>query len=388
MLAFSSAIRPFSSSGGNFNCVVVYFWAMPFIERLINFNKNHRVLSHFLFWICLYLLLMVRFDPYDRYNHTLWYDMLDWAICISSAALYAYYISYRFIPRLFKSQRYFPIILEFILFSYIIAAAMRIIVVHFLEPLTRKPPFGQEPVLEILFDLVTLFHGYLLHIIAISFFFVFIKLVKDQYLGNKRTLQLEKQKSDSELAALKAQLNPHFLFNTLNNIYSLTLLKSPAAPEAVAKLSSILDHLLYRCGDTYVPVSKEIMLLQNYIGLEKMRYDERLQVSFRHHTDKDAGIAPLILLSLVENAFKHGAGEDAGNPVIDINLQLENNSFLFEVSNSVQAPKEKTSNDRIGLANIRKQLELIYAGIHTFKTSLRDGRFTASLQINLPGDQP
>jgi sensor histidine kinase YesM len=361
---------------------------MPFIERLINFNKRHRVLSHFLFWICLYVLLMFRFDPYDRYNHTLWYDMLDWGICISVSALYAYYISYRFIPRLFNSQRYFPIILEFIVLSYIIAAAMRIVVVHFLEPITRKAPFNQEPVLEILFDVGTLFHGYLLHIIAISFFFVFIKLVKDQYQGNKRTLQLEKQKSDSELAALKAQLNPHFLFNTLNNIYSLTLLKSPAAPEAVAKLSNILDHLLYRCGDMYVPVSKEIMLLQNYIDLEKMRYDERLQVNFRHHTDRDAGIAPLILLSLVENAFKHGAGEDAGNPVIDINLHLENNSFLFEVSNSVQAPKEKGSNERIGLANIRKQLELIYPGIHTFKTSLQDGRFTASLQINLPGDQP
>jgi sensor histidine kinase YesM len=345
------------------------------------------VLSHILFWMCLYLLFLFRFDPYERYKHNLPYNMLDWFICMTLSAIYAYYISYRFIPRLMRSQSYFLVILECIAFSYIISAVFRIIVVHFLEPIIRKPPFSQEPVSEILLDLMTLFHGYFLHMLAISFFFVFTKMVKDQYLGNKRALQLEKQKSESELLALKAQLNPHFLFNTLNNIYSLTLLQSPAAPGAVARLSDILDHLLYRCSDMYIPISKEITLLQNYIELEKMRYDERLQVNFNQFTDKDSKIAPLILLSLVENAFKHGAGEDAGNPVIDINLQLKDNIFFFEVSNSAIAPKEKNENDRIGLANIRKQLELVYPEVHTFKTRLQDGRFTASLHIQLPGTE-
>ncbi len=345
------------------------------------------MLSHILFWVCLFLVFAFRFDPYDRYNHSLWNDMLDWSTFILLAAIYAYYISYRFIPGLTRSHRYGPAIIECIVFTYIISAGSRIIAVHFLEPITRKPPFTQEPVTEILLDIMTLFHGYFLHMLAISFFFVFIKLVKDQYLANKKALQLEKQKSESELATLKAQLNPHFLFNTLNNIYSLTLLKSPSAPGAVARLSDILDHLLYRCSDLYVPVSKEITLLQNYIGLEKMRYDERLEVNFIHHTDQDALIAPLILLSLVENAFKHGAGEDAGNPVIDITLRLKNNVFFFEISNSEIVPKEKNDTERIGLANIRKQLELIYSGVHTFKTSLQDGRFIATLQIQLPKEK-
>ncbi len=359
---------------------------MPLIERIISFNKKHRVLSHILFWMCLYLLFLFRFDPYNRYDHNLLNNILDWFIFMFFSALYAYCISYRFIPRLIRSKNYLAVILECIFLSYLICALLRITVVHFLEPITRTPPFNQEPVSEILLDVMTLFHGYFLHMLAISFFFVFIKMVKDQYLGNKRALQLEKQKSESELTALKAQLNPHFLFNTLNNIYSLTLLKSPAAPEAVARLSDILDHLLYRCSEMYVPVSKEIALLQNYIELEKMRYDERLQVHFNYSTDKDSKIAPLILLSLVENAFKHGAGEDINSPVIDIDLQLKNNIFFFEVSNSVLVQKEKKENERIGLANIRKQLELIYPEVHTFKTCLQNGRFTASLQVHINRD--
>lgn len=357
---------------------------MPFIERLINFNSRHRVLSHILFWVALYLLLLARFDPYERYDYPITSEMIDTLFCIVFAIGYAYFMSYRIIPRLIRAHHYFPVILEYILVSYAVSALSRITVVHILEPITRPPPFEQEPIPEILFDLMKLFRSYYLHILSISFFFIFSKLVKDQYNSNQRNLELEKQKAESELAALRGQLNPHFLFNTLNNIYSLTLLKSPAAPQAVARLSDILDHLLYRCGGLYVPISKEILLLQNYIELEKLRYDERLKVNFKHNVDKDSEIAPLILLSLVENAFKHGAGEDAGSPVIDINLELKGNIFSFVVTNPVTSLKEKKDNEKIGLANIRKQLELIYPEVHTFKTDLQNGRFTASLQIILP----
>lgn len=360
---------------------------MPLIERLIQFSNKHRLLSHFLFWLGLYILFLLRYDPYDKYNNTLFNDMLDWGVCVVISALAAYYISYRFIPGLMRSQRYLMLIIECIFFSYILSAILRITVVYFIEPMMRKPPVTQESVSEILTDTVALFHGYFLDILSIAFFFVFTKMVKDQYLGNKRSLELEKQKSESELAALKAQLNPHFLFNTLNNIYSLTLTKSPAAPGAVARLSDILDHLLYRCSEMYVPVSKEITLLQNYIEMEKMRYDDRLHVNFTHHTDYDGKIAPLILLSLVENAFKHGAGEDAGNPVIDINLRISNHIFFFQVSNSFVKQENTNENERIGLNNIRKQLELVYPGVHSFNTTVENGHFTATLQIQLTGKQ-
>ncbi len=356
---------------------------MPFIERLISFSSRHRVLSHILFWTGLFMVLFFRFDPYGRNHDPLTSEALDTSFCISFAMMYAYFLAYRIIPRLIKSHHYLRLVIEFIGVSYLLSALFRITVVHVLEPLVRQRPFAQESIQEILVDVVKLFHSYYLYMLAISFFFVFIKLVKKQYQSNKRELQLEKQKAESELTALKGQLNPHFLFNTLNNIYSLTLLQSPAAPQAVARLSEILDHLLYRCDSMYIPISKEIALLQNYIELEKLRYDDRLQVNFRHSTDKDADIAPLILLSLVENAFKHGAGEDAGSPVIDIRLELKDNIFSFDVTNTVAPREEKAGTEGIGLVNIRKQLELIYPEVHTFKTTLQEGRFTASLQLFL-----
>ncbi len=159
---------------------------------------------------------------------------------------------------------------------------------------------------------------------------------------NKRALDLEKQKADIELMALKAQLNPHFLFNTLNNIYSLSVMQSPRTSPAIARLSEILDTLLYRSGGMYVPVSQEIALLQNYIELEKLRYDDRLVVTFDHHTTDDAGIAPLILLSLAENAFKHGAGEDAGSPEIHINLHQHQDQLTFTISNTFRAQENRS----------------------------------------------
>jgi LytS/YehU family sensor histidine kinase len=113
---------------------------------------------------------------------------------------------------------------------------------------------------------------------------------------------------------LKTQLNPHFLFNTLNNIYVLSLENSEKTQKSIEKLSKILDHVLFRCNTKYVSLSSEIELLENYIELEKLRYDDRLQINFNNHIEQDVKIAPLILLSLVENAFKHGAGEDSVSP--------------------------------------------------------------------------
>ncbi len=132
-----------------------------------------------------------------------------------------------------------------------------------------------------------------------------------------------------------------------------------------------------------MPVSTEITLLQNYISLEKLRYDERLVVNFNHTIDEDLDIAPLILLSIVENAFKHGAGEDIGSPTINIDLRLNKNSFYFMVSNTC-VPKESKEVDQIGLGNIRKQLELIYPKNHEFSTTVNGTSFVTLLTINLP----
>lgn len=362
---------------------------MPQVERIVNFINRHKLLSHFLFWTVVYLLMLAKDNPY-RVSTLYDEERLPLLRLIPSDLLnvffsmeMAYFYSYWILPRLFKARRYWSIILEFLVGSYLISATARVLVVHVLEPLTRPRPFAQESLWEIFTDPHKLFWGYYLFNVSIAIMFIFMKLMKDQYEANRRTLTLEKQHSEMELTALKAQLNPHFLFNTLNNIYALSLLQSPQTSPSIARLSEILDHLLYRSSSMYVPVSQEIALLQNYIALETLRYDERLKVSFDHEIERDVQIAPLILLSVVENAFKHGAGEDAGSPEIAISLAQQGNAFRFTVKNSFYASPESANGNKIGLANIRKQLLLVYPKQHTFSTTCEQQMFIADLHIQL-----
>lgn len=356
---------------------------MPLIEKIVNFSIRYRVLAHVLFWLAVYILQTGSFDPYDPYESPFSKHMINSLFYTLFAIAAAYFLAYRILPQLLKAHNYFYVTLEFLAGAYVIGACSRLLVVYVLEPMVRTGPFSQESVGEILTDLPKLFWSYFIQTGSLAFVFIFLKLVKDQYLNNKRTLELEKQKSDSELKALKAQLNPHFLFNTLNNIYSLSLMNAPQTSGSIARLSEILDHLLYRSSGTYVPVSQEIALVHNYIELEKLRYDDRLQVNFQHTTDRDVNIAPLLLLSLVENAFKHGAGEDAGSPVISIQLQQVKNTLSIEITNTFRPAPEKDEGLRIGLANIRKQLELIYPASHTFDTYATGNTYIARLHITL-----
>jgi LytS/YehU family sensor histidine kinase len=295
----------------------------------------------------------------------------------------SYFVAYMIIPRLLSTKSYYSIVFYFLAGSYIICICSRASVVYLLEPLIRKPPFGQESLLEIMTDLPKLTVHYFVQTFSMVWIFALMKLIKDQYVTQQRGLAMEKEKVQSELQVLKAQLNPHFLFNTLNNIYLLSLVNSPVTSKSIAGLSEILDHVLYRCGSKHVPLSEEIKLIENYIDLERLRYNDRLSVSFNHQTDQDAGIVPLVLLSLVENAFKHGAGENTGAPVIVIDLELRNGNFRFEISNSFSPEPQEDKTERIGLANIRKQLELLYGENYELKITALDGVFRAILDINL-----
>ncbi|MFB9080350.1 sensor histidine kinase [Flavobacterium procerum] len=353
----------------------------PF-EKLISFASAYRITAHVIFWTAIFIMFFTTNTSSDPHElrvdvlYTLYYEVFS----ITAA----YFLSYRILPRLMTPQNHSWVWAELIIGSYLISVIARIVMIYYLETFVRKGDFNQEPISEILTDIPTLIGAYLLHIFSLSLFFVFIKLIKDQYIIQKRSLLLEKQKAETELKILKAQLNPHFLFNTLNNIYSLSIINSPITSQSIAVLSEILDCILYRCSSTYVPISQEITLIDNYISLEKLRYDERLSVTFNHHTDQNRSIAPLILLSLVENAFKHGAGEDVGSsPRIEIDLKLLNNNFEFTIRNSINNIESEVESGKIGLNNITQQLDKIYPGNYTFNVTKTDADFTAQLKINL-----
>lgn len=205
------------------------------------------------------------------------------------------------------------------------------------------------------------------------------------YIKLKQSAQrLRIEKQEAELNYLKSQTNPHFLFNTLNNIYSLARDKSDLAPESILRLSKILRFMLYETSGSYIAIEKELKILSDYIELEKLRYDDSLNVNYNYDIeDMKQSLPPLLLIPLVENAFKHGVSETRNQPFVDIHLEVKNRQLTFTVKNSVDGlNRENEVKENIGLSNLRRQLELLYSD-YNLTTTLEKSFFIALLKINL-----
>lgn len=217
------------------------------------------------------------------------------------------------------------------------------------------------------------------------FFFGIIRHIHDFIKLKQKAQQLLIDKQQAELNYLKSQTNPHFLFNTLNNIYSLSKDKSDLAPESILRLSKILRFMLYETGGEYISVEQEIKIISDYIALEKLRYDDSLRVSFKYEVqDMKQPLPPLLLIPLVENAFKHGASETINQPFVDIYLRIDRQHLTFFVKNSAEEafPGERSGKENIGLSNLRRQLELLYSD-YDLSVQQEGSVFTAILKINL-----
>jgi len=201
-----------------------------------------------------------------------------------------------------------------------------------------------------------------------------------------RIEELEKEQMANELKFLKAQINPHFLFNTLNNLYSYVVNESPKAPDMIMRLSGILDYVLYKSQIKQVPIREELTTIENFLGLERIRYGDRLKVEYESKGDMGTPISPLILLSIIENAFKHGASGDIESPLIKIIIKAENHQIHGQVWNTKSKYNGELNDgykEGIGLSNIKRQLNLIYPDSH--KISVIDGldSFEVNVQINV-----
>lgn len=217
------------------------------------------------------------------------------------------------------------------------------------------------------------------------FFFGVIRHIYDHLKLRQTAQQLRIEKQEAELNYLKSQTNPHFLFNTLNNIYSLAKDKSDLAPESILRLSKILRFMLYETGGAYIGIEQEIKIIDDYIALEKLRYDDSLSVQFKYAIeDPKLPIPPLLLIPLVENAFKHGVSETRNQPFIDIQLSANQQQLAFLVKNSTdKVPEaERAVKENIGLSNLRRQLELLYRD-YELSVQQAESVFTTRLNINL-----
>jgi len=216
-----------------------------------------------------------------------------------------------------------------------------------------------------------------------------IKLVKQWYQNQQLEQEKKQEKLESELKMLKSQVQPHFLFNTLNNIYALALKRSENTSDVVLKLSEILSYLLYECEAAEVFLSREVEMINNYISLEKIRYGERLDIEFK--TDGNltgVKIAPHLLLPFIENSFKHGAGKLRKDAYIKIYLEIDKNDLNFTLENNKPQldTKEEKASHGIGLQNVKRRLELIYPKQHELDIESQSERFVVKLKLILSND--
>lgn len=341
------------------------------------FFKNQG-LKHLLFWLCVYAYFIgtANMNYYSGYEEV----TEHFSIYIVCQIIVAYSCLYFLIPTFLTPKKHFQFVLSLILQL----AAVFVLFVGFHE-YYHQPNFFKI-VNGVTYDSNKMFWEKLLNPrifigkSAIILTPTILLVIAQFYKAQQSYLQYNEQKTANELAALKHQLNPHFLFNTLNNLYALSINKSDKAPEVIAKLSEMLDYMLYGCEDNYVILDKEIELIENYLALEKLRYDERVDINFTKDVATNAKIAPLILLTFIENAFKHGVSQELKKASILIKIAIEEDTIQFNITNSIASNKFSNNKETIGLINIKKQLDLLYLddyalrineGTHHFKVHLK-----------------
>lgn len=211
-----------------------------------------------------------------------------------------------------------------------------------------------------------------------------IHLFRRQFRSRLRETELQREKIETELKYLKGQINPHFLFNTLNNIYALARKGSEQTAESIMKLSKLMRFMLYEAGHPTILLTEELKLMQDYIALEKLRYNDQLVVTYKESIDNpNQHIAPLLLIHFVENAFKHGTSESRQAPYINIDIALRNHMLQVSIANSRGPGYQQGAALPIGMTNIRRQLELLYPN-HDLAIDHQSDRFSVNLRIPLP----
>ena len=383
----------------------------PFAQDFILSNRpRHRIARHSAFWLVFIVFSAVTygFIPISmgipaKFGIPVWTVFAvafgDAVLFTLNHALLAYLIIYFLLPRFFFRSRYLALFAGLVccvLFSVLVSVVVSNYLVNLFHSVvsnlaasvpglnTNTPqndPFANRNAFA-----VALMAG-LRGGITIAGFATATKLGKYYYLKQQSLMQTEKEKLTAELQLLKAQVHPHFLFNTLNNLYALTLRKSDGAPEMVLKLSGLLSYMLYECNATEVPLEKEIRMLENYVDLEKLRYGSRLDVSLNFTGDiRGKTITPLLLIPFVENAFKHGSSEQLEQAWISLDLAVEGNRMSFKLVNSKDASANPSGGaGGIGLANVRKRLELIHANNYELKITPQEETFLVYLSLELGG---
>jgi two-component system, LytTR family, sensor kinase len=300
-------------------------------------------------------------------------------ILLPLKVLVAYFAMYVFLPSILnEKKRFIPALLGLMGIVGISVILDRVIYCFYVAPVVyervqgRPTPFGIMNTWLALLDLA-----------PIAALAVVIKFVRIQFRSREKERSLMKAKLETELKFLRNQTNPHFLFHTLESIYTLALRKSDDTPEVIMKLSKLLNFMLYESRNATIGMGDEMQMLDNYIELESIRFDGKREIDFIREIDNEyEQIAPLLLLSLVQHAFWRGDSESLTESYIEIDIKLQSGVLLVAIETPRGEADRLMPDDNAGLSNIRRQIELLYTD---YSLDIEDGNdlFKAGLAINL-----
>lgn len=351
------------------------------MRNLIFSNRLfYRVARHVLFWTSR-IIFITSYNCLDNYRFDINFFQnllisLQYIVILAllSDIAFCYPVIYYFVPKFFLKKKY-------VAFSVSVIATA--ILVFAIVNYYNYQHYGMSQ--DMLFRLIWnstisfLFIGP----VTVCGLFLAIKILKTWYLKEEEKRLLMAANANTEIQLLKAQVHPHFLFNTLNNIYSYVLNEQPQAAELVLKLADAMSYMVSECDAEFVQLTKEIKLITDYIGLEKVRYGNRLDMQIEitgEITGKE--ITPLLMIPFIENSFKHGASKMLRNPWVKLFIQIDEDILHFTITNS--KPFIEIANERkggIGLANVKKRLKLLYPQNHLLLIEETENTFTVNMQV-------
>lgn len=340
--------------------------------------KGRRVLLHIAFWVSYIVFVLLQYALYE--------DDMDYGAALGSLGFTAlidigasYFTVYYLLPVFLFKRKYLEFGIIFLLSAAFFILAQRAMMYYFTTPTFYPEKFMSKP--HSFWEINPIYSFF--NIYTVVGFFASVKLLKYWYKSQQVRVELENKNKTSELALLRTQLNPHFLFNTLNNIDSLIMTNQELASDAIIKLSDIMRFMLYDTSTDSVLLDKEINYLKSYISLQQMRLKDPKFVKFTSEGSCTGKmIAPMLFIPFVENAFKHGQ-KNVKAPGIEIKLTCHSDSLNFEVINHFDEQKEmvKDETSGIGLANTQRRLELLYPGRHELKIEQKNGFYKSILTI-------
>ncbi|MEM9889077.1 MAG: histidine kinase [Bacteroidota bacterium] len=342
------------------------------------FQRNQKWLLHTVFWCVYASFFFYQVSFLGRKIESGWERVVqDFSFHIIAMVFICYLNYFYFLPRFLKHRNIGRYLLSFLPIFMILGYA----VILGKRWLLSDYPFAGRFIYS---------NRFMVNVLVNAFFLVvfvsLLKFVEDWFQLEARKKEFEKEQLTSELRFLKAQINPHFLFNTLNNLYYLAFNNSPNTTEVIAKLSQMMRYMLYESNHPRVPLDNEIEYIRNYISLEKLRLNDEVPIDFEVK-GKTAGVAivPLVLITFLENAFKHGVSNTTEQAWIKATLNVEEGMCYYQVANSKISESGKTVSEKsgIGLQNVKRRLDLSYPDNYHLAVRENEDHYAVDLKLNL-----